>query len=135
MCEALDDPEGSGSTGERLITNFRFSGDIVVNAGEEEEIGVLVDRLETITKRCKLEIGPDKTKVMTNNPNDFQEIKIKDQRLEAVENCKCLGSIISNEGSNPEILFRIAQTTAAVSRLKIKWRDKNCSSRLLLRLS
>ena len=35
-----------------------------------------------------MEIGPDKTKVMTNNPNGFQrEIKIKGQRLE-VENFK-----------------------------------------------
>ena len=75
-----------------------------------------------------MEIGPDKTKVMTNNPNGFQrEIKIKGQRLEEVENFKCLGAIISNEGSKPEILFRIAQTTAALSRLKIIWRDKDIS--------
>ena len=73
-----------------------------------------------------MEIGPDKTKVMTNNPNGFQrEIKIKGQRLEEVENFKYLGAIISNEGSKPEILSRIAQTTAALSRLKIIWRDKN----------
>ena len=75
-----------------------------------------------------MEIGPDKTKVMTNNPNGFQkEIKIKGQRLEEVENFKCLGAIISNEGSKPEIFSRIAQTTAALSRLKIIWRDKNIS--------
>ena len=75
-----------------------------------------------------MEIGPDKTKVMTNNPNGFQrEIKIKGQRLEEVENFKYLGAIISNEGSKPEILSRIAQTTAALSRLKIIWRDKNIS--------
>ena len=78
MCEALDDHEGSVSIGERLITNFRFAGDIVVNATEEEEAGVLVDRLDRTTTRYKMEIGPDKTKVMTNNPNGFQrEIKIK----------------------------------------------------------
>ena len=72
--------------GGRLITNFRFTGDIVVNAEEEEEAGVLIDRLDTTTTRYKMEIGPDKTKVMTNNPNGFQrEIKIKDQRLEEVE--------------------------------------------------
>ena len=66
-----------------------------------------------------MEIGPDKTKVMTNNPNGFQrEIKIKGQRLE-VENFKYLGAIISNEGSKPEIFSRIAQTAAALSRLKI----------------
>ena len=45
MCEALDDHEGSVSIGGRLITNFRFADDIVVNA-EEEEADVLVDRLE-----------------------------------------------------------------------------------------
>ena len=65
---------------------------------------------------------------MTNNPNGFQrEIKIKGQRLEEVENLKYLEAIISNEGSKPEILSRIAQTTAALSRLKIIWRDKNIS--------
>ena len=75
-----------------------------------------------------MEIGPDKTKVMTNNPNGFQrEIKIKGQRLEEVENFKYLGAIISNERSKPEILSRIAQTIAALSRLKITWRDKKVS--------
>ena len=53
-----------------LLPIFRFADDIVVNAEEEEEAGVLVDRLETTTW-YKMEIGPDKTKVMTNNPNGF----------------------------------------------------------------
>ena len=67
-----------------------------------------------------MEIGPDNTKVMTNNPNGFQrQIKIKGQRLEEVEIFKYLGAIIFNEGSDPEILSRIAQTTAALFRLKI----------------
>ena len=123
----MDDHEDSVSIGGRLITNFRFADDIVVKAEEEEEAGVLIDRLDRTTTRYKMEIGPDKTKVMTNNPNGFQrEIKIKGQRLEEVENFKYLGAIISNEGSKPEILSRIAQTTA-LSRLKIIWRDKNIS--------
>ena len=128
MCEALDDHEDSVSIGGRLITYFRFADDIVVNAEEEGEVGVLIDRLDRTTTRYKMEIGPDKTKVMTNNPNGLQrEIKIKGQRLEEVESFKYLGAIISNEGSKPEILSRIAQTTAALSRLKIIWRDKNIS--------
>ena len=85
MCETLDDHEGSVSIGGRLITNFRFADDIVVNAEEEEEAGVLVDRLDTTTTKYEMEIGPDKTNVRTNNPNGFQrEIKIKGQRLEEV---------------------------------------------------
>ena len=129
ICEALDYHEGSVSIGGRLITNFRFADDIVVNAEEEEEADILMDRLDRTTTRYKMEVGPDKTKVMTNNPNGFQrEIEIKGQRLEEVENFKYLGAIISNEGSKPEILSRIAQTTAALSRLKIIiWRDKNIS--------
>ena len=98
MCEALD-----VSIVRRLITNFRFADDIVVYAEEEEEAGDLVNRLDTTTTRYKKEIGPDKTKVMTNNPNGFQrEIKIKGQRLEEVENFKYLGAIISNKGSKPK---------------------------------
>ena len=128
MCEALDGHEGSVSIGGRLTTNFRFADEIVVNAEEEKEVGVLVDRLDTTTTRYKMEIGPDKTKVMTNNPNGFQrKIKIKGQRLEEVENFKYLGAIISNEESKPEMLSRIAQTTTALPRLKNIWRDRNIS--------
>ena len=65
MWEELDDHEGSVSIGGRLITNFRFADDIVVNAEEEEEAGVLVDRLDRTTTWYKMEIGPDKTKWQT----------------------------------------------------------------------
>ena len=41
MCEALDGHAGSVSIGGRLITNFRFADDIVVNAKEEDEADVL----------------------------------------------------------------------------------------------
>ena len=71
MCEALDDHEGSVSIGGRPITNFRFADDIVVNAEEEEEAGVLIDRLDRTTTRYKMEIGPDKIKVITKNPKGF----------------------------------------------------------------
>ena len=66
------------SASENDINNFRLADDIVVNAEEEVEVGVLIDRLDTTTRRYKMEIGPDKTKVVTNNPNGFQrENKIK----------------------------------------------------------
>ena len=48
MYEAFDDASIEG----RLITNFRFAGDIVINA-EEDEVGVLVDRLDTTTTRYR----------------------------------------------------------------------------------
>ena len=95
------------SIGGRLITNFSFADGIVVSAEEEEEAGVLVDRLDTTTTRYKMEIGPDKTKVMTNNPNGFQrEIKINGETLEEVENFKYLGAIISIDGSKTRVSFQ-----------------------------
>ena len=71
MCEALDDHEGNVSIETRLITNFRFADDSVLNAEEEDEAGVLVDRLDTTTTKYKMEIGQYKTQVITNNPNGF----------------------------------------------------------------
>ena len=53
MCEALDDHESSVSIRGRLITNFRFADDIV-NAEEEEEAGVLIDRLDRTTTKYKM---------------------------------------------------------------------------------
>ena len=63
---------------------------------------VLKDRLDRTTTRYKMEIGPDKTKVMTNNPYGFQrEIKIKGQRLEEVETSSTLGQSSLTKDQNP----------------------------------
>ena len=48
-------------------------------------------------------------------------------KLETVTNFKYLGSAVSDEGSEPEILSRIAQTTAALARSKPVWNDRNIS--------
>ena len=53
------------------------------------------------------------------------EVKVNGQRLETVTSFRYLGSIITDEGSKPEILARIAQPTAALKRLKPLWNDRN----------
>ena len=45
-----------------------------------------------------------------------------------------MGSVISDEGSKLEILSRIAQTTAAVTRLKPVWNDSSISLSSKIRL-
>ena len=40
------------------------------------------------------------------------------QKLETVAGFKYMGSVVTDEGSKPEILSRIAQTTAALTSLK-----------------
>ena len=56
---------------------------------------------------------------MTNNTSSIKtEIKVNGQKLETVTSFKHLSSVITDEGSKPEILCRIAQTTAALPSLK-----------------
>ena len=46
------------------------------------------------------------------------EIKVNRRKLETVSSFKYPGSVITDEGSKPELLSRIAQTTAVLTRLK-----------------
>ena len=88
-------------------------------AGEEEELAKLVERLDKASAAYSMEISAKKTKLMTNNTSGINtEIKINRQKLETVTSVKYLGSFITDEGFKPEILSRIAQTTAALTRLK-----------------
>ena len=75
-----------------------------------------------------MEISAEKTKLMTNNTSGINtEIKVNGQRLETITSFKYLGLVITDEGSKPEILSRIAQTTAALTRLKPVGIDKSIS--------
>ena len=82
-----------------------------------------------------MEISAEKTKLMTNNTSGIKtEINVNGQKLETVASFKYLGSVISDEGSKPEILSRIAQATAALTRLKPVWIDKSISLSSKIRL-
>ena len=62
------------------------------------------------------------------------EMKVNGQKLETVASFKYLGSVITDEGSKPEILSSIAQTTAALTRLKPVWKDRRISLSSKIRL-
>ena len=97
-------------------------------AGEEEELAKLVERPDKASMAYGMEISAEKTKLMTNNTSGTNtEIKVNGQKLETVTSFKYMGSPITDEGSKPEILSRIAQTTAALTRLKPVWNDRSIS--------
>ena len=56
------------------------------------------------------------------------------RKLETVTNFKYLDSVITDEGSKPEILSRMAQPTAALTRLKPVWNDRSISLSSKIRL-
>ena len=112
MTDTFEDYEGTVSIGGRTITNLRFADDIDGLAGEEEELAKLVERLDKTSTAHGREIS-------ANNISDINtEIKVNGQKLETVTSVKYLGSVLTDEGSKPEILSGIAQATAALTRLK-----------------
>ena len=134
MTDALEDHEDTVSIGGGTITNLHFADDIDGLAGEQEELAKLVERLDKASTAYGMEISAEKTKLMTNNTSGINtEIKVNDRSLR-VTSFKCLGSVITNKGSKPEILFRTAQTTAALTRLKPVWNDRSISLSSKIRL-
>ena len=75
-----------------------------------------------------MEISGEKTKLMTNSDTGIQrEIKVKGQKLGTFTSFKYLGAVVSDDGSKPEVLSRIAQATAALTKQQPIWRDDNIS--------
>ena len=57
---------------------------------------------------------------MTNKTNGIStDITIDNKKMRTVRSFRHLGAIVSDEGSKPEVLSRIAQTTAAVTKLRV----------------
>ena len=105
-----------------------FADDIDGLAGEEEELANLVERLDKASTAYGMEISVQKTKLMTSNTSGINtEIKVNGQKLETITGFKYLGSVITDEGSKPQILSRIAQATAALTRLKAVWNERSIS--------
>ena len=86
-------------------------------AGTETELANLVELLDKTSTAYGMQISAEKTKLMTNNNGISSTIKISGQKLETVQSFKYLGAIVTDEGSRPEILSRIAQATGALAKL------------------
>ncbi|GFR60387.1 endonuclease-reverse transcriptase [Elysia marginata] len=126
LTDALEDHFGTVSIGGKPITNLRFADDIDGLAGNECELANLVKQVDKASSNFGMETSAEKTKIMTySKESSKKERKINGQILECVTKFNNLGSIISDEGSKPEILSRIAQTTAALTKLKPIWNNKN----------
>ena len=69
-------------------------------------------RTESLDKTCtryNMDLSAEKTKLMTNNANGIQrEIKVKEQKLGTLTSFKYLEAVVSDDGSKPEVLSRIA---------------------------
>ena len=108
---------------------------MTLTAWQEKELASLVDRLDKTSAAFAMEIiSAEKTKLMTNNANGISiDIRINGEKLDEVDSFKYLGAVVTDQGSKPEVLSRIAQTTA-LARLKTIWSDKHISLSSKIRL-
>ena len=135
MTDALEGHQGTVNIGGRTIANLRFADDIDGLAEKEEEQASLVDRLDKTSAAFGMEISAEKTKLMTNNANGISiDIRINGEKSDEVDSFKYLGAVVTDQGSKPEVLSRIAQTTAALARLKTIWSNKHISLSSKIRL-
>ena len=76
----------------------------------------LIEYLDKASTVYGIETSAEKTKLTTNSTNGINtEINVIGQKLETVSSFKYPGLVITDEGSKPEMLSRIAQATAAMT--------------------
>ena len=135
MTDALEEHKGTVNIGGGIFTNLRFADNIGGLAGSEQELENLVWHLDRSSTACGMEIIAKKTKLMTNNNNGIQrDITANGEKLETVKKFKYLGAMVSDEGSKPKIIARIATTAATLIKLDIIWKDKAIKLSLKIRL-
>ena len=128
MSDALEEYDGKVSIGGRTITDLRFADDTNALAEEEQKLEALVESLDKTCTRYNMEINAEKTKLMANSTNGIQiDIKVKGQKLGIVTSFKYLGAVVSDGGSKPEVLSKIAQSTDALTKRKPIRRGNNIS--------
>ena len=120
MTDALEGHTTSVTINGRPLSNLRFADDIDGLAGSESDLIDLITRLDESSRSYGMLISAEKTKIMANNNTSgfTQTVKVKETTLEAVDQFKYLGAIITDEGSKTEVLSRNAQSQSALAKLK-----------------
>jgi len=94
MRETLDGFQGGLQIGGRVVTNFRYTDDIIMLATSEAELQELVDRLDRVSHKYSLLINVDKTTVVASDGIACL-ILIQYENLEQVDMFSYLGSLIT----------------------------------------
>ena len=78
-----------------------------------------MDHQDKTSSAFGMEISTEKSKLMTNNTDGISfDIRVDGEKLNEVNSFKYMGAVVISQGSTPELLSRIAQTTATLVRLK-----------------
>ena len=118
-----------------VIRDLVFADDCALNANNEQEMQLEMDGFSTACDNFGFTINTKKTEVMyqpaPGNPYQEQNITVKGQRLQAVENFTYLGSTLSRSANiEAEVINRVAKASRAFGRLKRSvWERRGISHR------
>ena len=123
MSGAVEEYDGKGSKGGRNITNMQFANDIDAIAEGKQQVGAAL--VKSLDKTCtsyklKISVGNGIQGTMTETGND-QKFQIH-------------RSNFSDDGLKSAVLSRNEQTFAALTKLKLLWRDNSVSLGLKVKL-
>ena len=125
---------------ETVIRDFLFADDCALNASNEYEMQLGMDRFSSACDNFGLTISTKKTEVMyqpaPGNQYHEPQIKVNGQPLRAVDNFIYLGSTLSRNATiDAEISRRISQASSAFGRLREKvWERRGISLRTKLKV-
>lgn len=124
---------GGVSIGGKLISNLRYADDTTIIANSEEEMALLLQKIETASTEVGLRLNRAKCQLMIvnragaypQNPQIIHNIEVKNEVI-------YLGALISNKGG--EIKRRLGLAKSAMGRLIKIWKDHHISKYTKMRL-
>ena len=133
MAGIQDENISTISIGGRNLSNLRFTDDIDLISGSNDELQTLTNKLRNSASRYGMQISAEKSKIMinSNNRNFHTNIQLYGENLEEVDQFKYLGATITKNGSSDyDITIRLAQATSAMVRLTTIWNSKGIRFKL-----
>ncbi len=125
MRKALRDWTGGISVGNRIINNLRYADDIAIMARNQDEMKMLIERIDGESAKLGLRINYKKTKLMTIDKDGLLPNEKITTDIERVDQFVYLGSLITNNGGcEQEIRKRIIMTKTAMTRLDKIWKNR-----------
>jgi hypothetical protein len=121
--------------GSKRVNNLRYADDTAIIATNENDLMLLMNKLEEESEKCGLRVNQNKTKIMIID-RDQDEGRTVIPNIDTVRNFKYLGAIINNKGTcDEEIRSRCGQARSAMSSLEKIWKDKAITRQTKIRLT
>ena len=92
----LDDLQAGIKIGRRNLNNLRYADDTTLMAESEEKLMSLLMRVKEESETASLKLNIKKTKIMASGPITSRQME--GEKVEAVTDFLCLGSIITVDG-------------------------------------